>query len=226
MNRIPGVVAVGDAVRIGTWDLGGELPPDLVELALEERLDVLAMQGVDLDGNGGCPARAALVANTPLGSVRTLPLDESARGPNRLTGVAVASRTPIGHAIACPLPNPGQGPDRGLLSCVTEVMGRRIVVVSIELYPFAELGRDAGEPAFAPVWAELGYHLAALNLLPMVVAGVLHTNRWDLAGEHRFTAALDGGEPQILCTAGLEPVSAIRVGDLHVAEVMVTGAPR
>lgn len=208
-------------VRVATWNAREGLPAstEVAELVREHRVDVLALRGVDFDGQGHSEVLAALADRTTLTEVRTLPLSDATHRPDRLAGVAVASAYPMEHSIACLLPNPKlvvtragrheTSHDKGLLSCVVNLGERSIVVASLDMYPFDRFGASAEEPRFAEVWYELAYHLAALDLLPMVLAGAFHTGRRDLIQHSRFKSTIiDDSGVDILHSAGLSATGA------------------
>jgi hypothetical protein len=214
-------VPVGAAEPVGDGPSPGALT-ELVDLVHAQRIDVLALQGVDFAGPGRSAVLAALTGRTPLTEVRSLPLSDSSYFPGRLAGVAVASAYPMDHSVACLLPNPRlavvragkqlTSHDKGLLSCVLDLGDRRVVVASLDMYPFGLFGRSADEQPFAEVWHELAYHLAALDLLPMVLAGAFQTPRRDLILQSRFkSTAQDGSGVDILHSAGLSAVTGPQV---------------
>lgn len=223
-------------MRVGTWNVreGVPDPAEIVRLVREHGVDVLALRGVDFDAEGRSDVLAALTGGTPLSEVRTLPLSDATHRPGRLAGVAVASVYPVEHAIACVLPNPGltatrggrreTSHDKGLLSCVVNLGERSVVVASLDMLPFGRFGAAAEQPRFAEVWHELAYHLAALDLLPMVLAGAFHTARRDLIQHSRFKSTIsDDSGVDIMHSTGLSAAAgptAVPTPDGHTFYVV------
>ncbi len=120
--------------------------------------------------------------------------------------MALVSRFPIVSYSDSLLPNPdlrvfynGQEVstfDKGVLSCVVDVHGLLVSVVSLHMFPFHMFERSAADPAFAHGWEHIRRLVAGLNE-PVIVAGDFNTSQRELVMENCAQQLTSAVEAQI-----------------------------
>lgn len=158
--------------------------------ASAQRPDVLALQEVPFDPEGGSALLDTVAATTGLTQVLSCPLSSAMHHRDGRSGIALLSRRPWQAREETLLPNPDlvggtehhpvTSWDKGVLAGLLTWQQQQLWLGCAHLYPFQRLGTEADAPAVLPVWQHLANFLLRLGTAPLVLCADFNTERREL----------------------------------------------
>lgn len=187
--------------RVGTWNVHEAVTADstsgtpcnlneVVRLVNEYRLDILALQEVDLHPDGSSAVLRVLCDQTELRYQQAHALSPSSFRAGFAAGLAIASRFAITSRVSGSLRNPIRtfsedgievvSHDKGVLWCTIDLSGITAVVGSFHAFPFYKFDRSAEDSIFAPTWRSMSKYVSKFQGTPLLLCGDFNTPRRDL----------------------------------------------
>jgi endonuclease/exonuclease/phosphatase family metal-dependent hydrolase len=183
-------------IRAVTWNAHGGLPAKSGQRSFADSLytlnklepDLVALQELEVDPSSGRFAGPStdIVVATDLKYVAAFAPSPSHHTEGRALAVALASRWPLESIRRILLPNPHlkfeneewgsvTTHDKGLVLADVRIDAGFLTSGSLHTYPFRRFGRNAREPAFAPVWSALANEIDQLAGVPLILGGDFNT---------------------------------------------------